>query len=256
MTISTVISYCSNDKDFINACISHAKPFSKQISVCACTNFFDGQKEDSENLMKVVEANQPLLFTIFPFYQRFQGDRENYGQWHNRMRAHGWQSLTEPTDWVLFLDADEIVDTDKFIHWLANFNVNASSAYRFLGYWYFRDTCWQANQTEEVSVMTRWNKCNWNYLDCCPGERFGLLDAQSQRNVADILNQPMFHHYSWARTKEGMLRKVKSWGHSGNKPWNELIEKEFKREFNETCKDFVHNYTFKKVGPFINARIT
>jgi len=251
MKISTVISYCSNDKDFINDCIFHAKPFSTQVAVATCTHFFDGQPEDTAGILETVKQNYPIQYAVFPF----TGDRPTYGHWHNRMRAYAWQALTIPTDWVLFLDADEIIDTDKFMYWINHFDLTKFSAYRILGYWYFRDTCWQANQIEEVAVLTRWNKCNFEYLDNCPGERFGLLDAQSQRNVADTFNQPMFHHYSWARTKEGMLRKVKSWGHSGNMPWADLIEKEFKREFNETCKDFVHNYSFKKVEPFINVRI-
>jgi hypothetical protein len=51
------------------------------------------------------------------------------------------------------------------------------------------------------------------------------------------------HHYSWVRTKEEMLRKVKAWGHTNDKDWNTLIEEEFSREFNG--KDFVHGYNFE-----------
>jgi hypothetical protein len=55
--------------------------------------------------------------------------------------------------------------------------------------------------------------------------------------------EPIMHHFSWVRTKEEMLRKVKSWGHTNDRDWNPMIEEEFSREFNG--KDFVHNYSYK-----------
>jgi hypothetical protein len=55
----------------------------------------------------------------------------------------------------------------------------------------------------------------------------------------------MIHHYSWVRTKEEMLRKVKSWTHSGDRDWVSQVEKEFAHEFNGT--DFVHGYEYNIV---------
>jgi len=250
--ISTIISYCSNDKDFIDECIEHALPFSQEISVCSSSHFFDGMLENFEEKLRFYKKYEGKINPIsFPF-----DSTKHPGQLHNRMRAWGWKALTKPVDWILFLDADEIVDTEKFITWINSVNLEVFTGYRFIGYWYFRDTCWQANSLENVSVLAKASKCSYEFLDNCLGERLGLLDSQSVSNVKDLNNQSMFHHYSWARTKEGMIRKAKSWGHHNDKDWLALIEQEFKRDFNETCIDFVHGYSFKKVEPFINVRIT
>ena len=39
-----------------------------------------------------------------------------------------------------------------------------------------------------------------------------------------------------------MLKKVHNWGHKHDKPWKELVEKEFEKEFDGT--DFIHGYTY------------
>ena len=65
---------------------------------------------------------------------------------------------------------------------------------------------------------------------------------------------PMFHHYSWVRTREEMLKKVKSWAHHKDRDWTSLVEKEFERKFNsqtDTC--FVHNYKYVEVEPHISV---
>ena len=59
----------------------------------------------------------------------------------------------------------------------------------------------------------------------------------------------MFHHYSWVRTKEQLLRKVASWGHNWERNWTEEVEKEFSRPFNGV--DFVHGYEFVEVAPHV-----
>jgi hypothetical protein len=63
-------------------------------------------------------------------------------------------------------------------------------------------------------------------------------------------DQVLCHHYSWVRTKDEMLQKVKSWGHSADKNWTQLVEEEFSRDFNGT--DFVHGYTYDIVPNTLN----
>ena len=60
----------------------------------------------------------------------------------------------------------------------------------------------------------------------------------------------MMHHFSWVRTKEEMLTKVKNWGHASDKDWIVGIEEEFSRDFNGT--DFVHGYSYNIVENTFN----
>mgnify|MGYP001609007532 CR=1 FL=1 len=253
--ISTVINYCSNDYPFIKECINHALPFSEQIVVSMSTHFFDGVEENEDILKQTVTENLNASFITFPY---IEDATKCAGDWHNMTRAVGWKILKTKSDYILFLDSDEIVDTEKFSSWLENFDITSFDSYRFLGHWYFRNTCYQATQLEEVSVMIKNSLCSFESLKNCLGERLGLVrypNTKISRSAVDTLHQPMFHHYSWAKTKEQMIRKVKSWGHKSDRAWVSLIEKEFQRDFDENCHDFVHNYFYRKVEPYINVKI-
>ena len=255
MTISTVISYCSNDQDFIRDVVEKVRPFSTEISISFSTHLFSGEFEDHQKLTTSLEQLNGTVKVQFPYVH---GERPTPGHWHNRARAYGYQVLTKPADWILFLDGDEVVDTLEFMKWLDSPLFGYHTGYRFLGHWYFRDTCWQATSREDVSVLAQASKCNFQFLDNCPGERLGLLDPGSVSNVRGVDGALMFHHYSWARTKEGMLTKVRSWGHKNDQPWEQMINYHFEQhpEFNESLTDFVHGYNFRKVEPFINAHVT
>jgi hypothetical protein len=49
-----------------------------------------------------------------------------------------------------------------------------------------------------------------------------------------------------------MLRKVKSWTHSGDRDWVSQVEKEFEHEFNGS--DFIHGYQYNIVENKFNLK--
>lgn len=63
----------------------------------------------------------------------------------------------------------------------------------------------------------------------------------------------MFHHYSWVRTQDEMLKKVRAWGHKGDRNWVQLVNEEFTGPFRGT--DFIHGYTYKSVKPFFDIQL-
>lgn len=58
------------------------------------------------------------------------------------------------------------------------------------------------------------------------------------------------NHFSWVRSKQEMLLKVKNWGHNNDRDWLSLIEEEFSRDFNGI--DFVHGYSYTLVDNTFN----
>ena len=64
-------------------------------------------------------------------------------------------------------------------------------------------------------------------------------------HAAGLDGQPLVHHYSWVRTKAGMLQKVRAWGHNADSgvDWAAKVEEEFSHPF--TGRDFVHGDTFR-----------
>jgi hypothetical protein len=90
-----------------------------------------------------------------------------------------------------------------------------------------------------------------------PGERWGIVSSLLPNAVLVYSTDgtPMIHHYSWVRTKEEMLQKVKSWGHRDDTDWQNLVEKEFSHNFTGT--DFVpgHNYEYEVIEPLHDIKL-
>jgi len=76
---------------------------------------------------------------------------------------------------------------------------------------------------------------------------YDLLPNPKRRNVTDSNGAPLFHHYSWVRTKEEMIKKVSAWGHKNDRDWVSLVGEEFAAPFRGT--DFIHGYKYQTVKP-------
>lgn len=275
--IATVINYCTHDYKWLRPCIEHVKEFSTQIIVPSLDHFYNGILEDDELIKKSKEENPGVEFVEFewnPFLYKdaglqrlndpftpvkymidIKGDEAWF--WDQMSRLVGFNQVSEDVEYVLFIDTDEITDTKRFIEWLDNFPYRDYNAIRFDSYFYFLEMKYRSLITEEWNGITllkrsaleqdvffKHDSCRLNFVNFMPGNRLTKTEG--------LDGQPMFHHYSWVRTKEEMLKKVKSWVHHKDRDWVAQVEAEFKRTFNpqtDTC--FVHNYKYVEVEPFI-----
>lgn len=250
--VSTIINYCSNDSVLLRACIKSVSGFSHEIVVSHCDHFFNGEIENRAIIQQSIRDNPEAHFVEFPFIKNYY---DNFSFWHNRGRAEAYQALQDKNfDWLLVVDADEIADPQfiQFIELLENMPYDSM---RLLSHWYYRETYWQALQLEDSALLLRNNKLlTFEFFEKSNFERLGLLYGRSTVG-AHVKNNnitiPLFHHYSWARTKEEMYRKVKGWAHKEDRNWSHMIEKEFNREFDESCQDLVHGYSYRRVEPLI-----
>ncbi len=250
--IGTVINFCSNDYPFLRHCIDAIKPFSSQILIPVCDHFFDGKKEEREILNGIYAENPDVQFIEFPYdAEKSFYSSHSSATWHNLARLIGRYFLDDQIEYVLFLDCDEIVETQRFIQWLEQFPYHHYDALRFLNYWYFRETDLRATRWENSPLLVKKKLLDGAAL-MDEGERAGIfgriLGAKILRQ-SGLDGNPLFHHYSWVRTREQLLRKVVSWGHNRDRDWVSKVEEEFSRPFNGT--DFVHGYTFEKVSPYV-----
>jgi hypothetical protein len=251
--ISTLINYCTNDYKFIGACIRSVQEISEEVVVSYCSHFLNGDPEDRELIEKTIAENPQAKFVEFP-YSPHRYSKTTF--WHNRGRAEAYQALeNKNVDWLLVLDADEVADP-IFNETVSSLLENSKyDAMRILSYWYYRDLCWQAQQHEDSALLLRNGPhVDFGFFLNCPSERLSLMKNKAAHGFHINwlgTKYPLFHHYSWARTKEEMHRKIKGWAHLGDKgrDWPGMIEKEFSREFDENCRDYVHGYTYKKVEP-------
>jgi hypothetical protein len=84
--------------------------------------------------------------------------------------------------------------------------------------------------------------------------KFSAGQRRSAR-LAPGWDRPLVHHYSWVRTREQMLRKVRAWGHNRDRDWEKLVAEHFARPESERIgprfRDFIHGYSYETVTPYI-----
>ena len=238
--ISVVISYCSLENKFIDKIINECKIFSNDIIIVRGNKLLDGSLDINARKFKG-DGIQTIILDI----DIIEDTPRNF---HNKFRYKGWEFVKN--DYVLFLDADEVPNGNMFKEFLESFKYTNFNAMSFNAHWYFRDTTNQATTSEETVALFKTSSL-------VKSDFFGIHERWSMFNMPKTLrrfnppmfNEPMFHHYSWVRTKEEMLKKVASWGHNKDRNWAILVEQEFEHDFNGT--DFVHGYSYKKVNSFI-----
>lgn len=258
--ICTIVNFCSNESRFIKACLEQAAIFSSQVVVSVCDHFFDGTPENRPLLEKIYASFPECQFVEYPFIPQHIPKRvwkkvnaDHF--WHSLSRLVGYSCLDESIETVIFLDTDEVADGKRFAEWLDASDYKHHTALRFANYWYFREPCNQALRFEDSIVLAQKRALEAEIL-LKQEERdaiYSLLPGPKRRHVTGSDGAPMFHHYSWVRTQEEMLKKVRAWGHKGDRDWVKLVNEEFAAPFRGT--DFVHGYSYKSVKPIFDIRL-
>jgi len=239
MKITTIINYCTNDYRFINKCINSVIPFSNQVIIPVSDHFFDGTPENRELLEKTYKENPTVEFIEYEWSKGFQNQ-----YWVIMARIIGMNSVKEDSDWILFLDSDEIIDTESFIKLIPT--IENYDSIKLGCYYYFREPIYRAKSFEDSIVLVKKNLVDINpNLKEDREQMHEMLTTQNKKRMVLYNNTPTIHHYSWVRTKEEMLKKVNTWGHNKDRNWVSLVEEEFSRPFNG--KDFIHGYQYDTV---------
>lgn len=250
--LAVIVNFCTLDQRFLAACLQQLQPVASQILVPVCDHFFDGQPEDRTLLESLSLQHAEARFVGFAW----EPTPRPPWYWPSLARVVGLRHLEPDIDYVLFLDVDEIVDGQRLAQWLSRGAHQPYTAVRLANYWYFRETCYQAETLEDSAVLIQRSAiAEAHIMD--PMERiaiFGLAQGPKQRHVMGLDGLPMVHHYSWVRNEAQMLRKVQTWSHRAERDWESLVRAEFTHPFQGT--DFVHGYRFKTVTPFVDIAPT
>lgn len=250
--LTAVISFCSNDWRYLEACVQSVQPLAHEVIITVCTHFFDGTEEDHA-LLELAYAQFPtckfLLFafdpekTYRPFSPLYPEHPDWRHEWHNTGRYLSYFYSSPETDSLLFLDADEIVDTQRF-HIPEEY-----SACRFAGLWYFREAKFEADTHADLSLLVRKKNLDPDFL-WDADERAGIFQRMSgQKKLGELGADglPMIRHYGGVRPKEEFLKKCASWGHHAERNWEHLIDEEFSHPF--SGQDFMRCYQYREVEP-------
>jgi hypothetical protein len=236
MKIDSIVPFCSYDKEYINRAIAGVRTVSNNIFVIYSDRLFNGELEDQSVISKVKSDNPDCKFYELKF-----DNNKSIKKHHNLQRYIGY--VMSKSDYLLMVDSDEVFESDKLKQWIEN-KTEFADVTSFANYWYFRSEKYQATTFEDSPVLVKRDKITNAMLEHeLERNIYKYVGLNSDLKVYGLDGNPMCHHYSWALSKEQMLRKVDSWGHKYDRDWKSLVEEEFSREFNGT--DFVHGYTYK-----------
>ncbi len=256
--ITAVISFCSNDWRFIKQCVDGISAFCGQVIITVCDHFFDGSKENYGLLEEAFRRFPECTFLLFHFdpeesYRRFSpitpGHQDWRHEWHNTGRYLSYFYCLSETEWLFFLDSDEIIDSKRFGEWLKQADFENFSTYRFVGLRYFREAKFEALPHDHLSLLVKKTAIDPQFL-WDADEREGLFQrvpGSKQLGVLGCDETPLIRHYSGVRTQEEFEKKFSCWGHHWERDWKSLIQEEFSRPFNGT--DFVRRYPYREIKP-------
>lgn len=245
-SISTIVSFCSLDLRFITHCIEAIRPFSSEILVPVCDHFYDGTKENLKLLKTLYQTFPDVKFIQFAYHPEYiYGIDEKKSisdlDWKRLQIASSryiGYFFSRNSDYLLFLDCDEIIDSELFQKWLETKTYLEYDGIYFLAHAYFRKPIYQSINFQRTSLLVKKSKLSKNLI-LNPDERSGLFENLEGNKLYDTLSlskTPMIHHYGWSRTKDELLKKTQCWGHHFEKDWKNLIEKEYSQDF--SGKDF------------------
>jgi len=233
--IATIISYCTNDYRFIDRCIAEAMKFSDEVVVCVCDHFFDGSPEN-RSLLEHTYAQNPgcrfIEFTYLPdrlyslYHPMTPEDPDWSALWAATSRYVGLHYIE--SDWVLFLDSDEIVEGEPFRDWF-NQQCSLSDCLRLAAYLYAVRPTLRCKKVVNLPLLV--NKETLAPLTLLgPLERIGAYlshPGPKEEKIVGLQGRPLVHHYSWVRTKEEALQKGATWSHRHDRDWVSVIDEAY-----------------------------
>jgi hypothetical protein len=245
--ISTILLYSTNELRFLDANLKQLSKFSDEIIVTICSHFFSGEPENEELLqisLNIISKYNKCIVKVFEWENLNKKPR----YYHNLSRKLGTDIAKN--EWLFFVDADEIVD-DNFKDWFETVK-DTDNAYVLTCAWYFREPIYKSKSNESNGLLVRKKDCDWDVDKDSEREQLyqklwdeGRLRHGDIHIVLGLDGEVLVHHYSWVRSKDEMIKKVKNWSHKYDRDWEALVEEEFSRNFNGT--DFVHQYQYELV---------
>lgn len=257
--LAIIINYCSLHKQFIDANIEQCLKVTNNVMLSIGSHLYDGRPESDKQLSQL-SKKYPTVFILS--FNTLNIDKEYPNEYSNkistRSRILSYKKCIMKFDnieWMLFLDSDEIPEGDKLKIFLSKSQFDNDKNYMFSNYWYFREPIYQSLTFEQNPLLIHINNIKDHILES-QYERNGFINdinetKKTEKFVNDIDGNPMFHHFSWAYSKEKMIEKVKwSFSKDNHILLFQCIENEFESPFK--MKDFIHNYDYKIVENIFN----
>lgn len=251
MKLATILSYCSNDQQFLYENLSVLTKFSDKVVLPLLSHFWNGEEEipnffeDTRTFCAENFGDKVEVITYTATVEEVKAQRSWYWESFTRQLALDHIKNHKP-EYVLMVDADEIFEVEEMQRWLQNLFTQETVPWDtidFTSYYYYR--------TPKI------RDANYMQGKLCFGKLFKfsslLVGDPEKLTTVNLFNyegrpvigvkgvaarkddgSPFLHHFSYVRNKEQMKKKLKTFGHNGDKNWDALVEEEFSHEFDGT----------------------
>lgn len=258
--IGFVINYCSNEKAFIDTLLSQCLEISDDIAVSYGSHLYDGTQEDNTYITEYLRKKYPQVKFIEykvdvkdDLYKKPGVVKRPTAYWHNLARWEGVEALKN-VDWFFFIDADEIPEATRVRKWLSSTTLSKEYAYKLANFWYFKEITNQSTTFEDSILLIHRDHITKSSI-FHDNERDGIIRVSKVKQNRMVMedNTPMFHHFSWVRSKDGLAKKLRTWAHRDdifhNAPIEQIIDYIYK---DDNVNDIVHRYHYKKTNNIFN----
>jgi hypothetical protein len=261
--LATVVSYCSNEKRFVEPLLKNALEFSDYVVLCVGRRLYTGAEENAEHIAMLQRVYPEIAVA---WYDVSDEDMSTPWVLHNRARQVGVAAARDAYGndrfWVLLLDGDEVPDGKRVREWFVHGFVTPGHAqdparvYKMANFWYFLDPRLVADRHEDSVLLVHASRLGQSpEVLAHPRERDGIVMVCERNGTASLVRpvlgldaQPMFHHFSWVRGgRADLVAKVSNWGHRGERDWKSLVEDAYDQLDRGTppTRDFVHGYNLR-----------
>ena len=255
--IGVIINYCSNENMFLHAQLTQCSLFASNIVVSYADKLYNGDLEDNSFVQKYQEMFPKVKFVEYNIDMALSpSDRKGVhnrptAYWHNLARWTAIIALDYKTEWVFVIDADEIPEGDRVLDWLnTNELHDRRTCYKIACYWYFKYPIYQALSFEDSILLIHKSFLTEDNIFGDYERDFLITNSKTKLLRMNMGNdgKPLWHHYSFVRTRANLKKKLSSWGHVNdifkNVNVDQLIEYVYR---DEGVNDFVHGYKYIQV---------
>jgi hypothetical protein len=255
--VGCVVSYCSMERHFLEHLLRETSKFSEHTVVVYADKLYDGTPETHDDLVRVKELFQDVTFVqyrIDPVDELIDAPelRNRQAYWPNRARWEGLAALNPSCQYVLFMDADEVPEGDRVAAFikraLAPRPDHTTPGLKFANWWYMREPTLRYRGIEDsIPLVPRFRVATRDAVLLCEDERNDLAAPPVSRSVTDGSPSPMFHHYSWVRTPEDLVKKVQVWSHRRDRDWVSAVRQELSRPIVPGHVDVIFGRNYEQV---------
>jgi hypothetical protein len=239
--VGCTVVYSALERHFLEHVVRESVKFAYHVVVAYSDKLFDNTPQDHTEVDRVRQlfagSNVSWVqYKLDPVDELMDAPslkrREAY--WNNRARWEALRVLDPSCEFVVITDADEVPEGDRMKRFVsANLPDIPGPDYpamKLANYWYMRQPTLRSRVIEDsVVLVPRHRVTSRDSVMLCDQERNDLAYEPVLRRVADGGPTPMYHHYSWVRAPEDLIKKVRTWSHREDRNWEEVVNEELRR---------------------------